>query len=41
MKSKEAKARIKFNKLLEDTGWRFFNDENGPATCFKEGSKNF
>ena len=41
MKSKEAKAWIKFNKLLEDTGWRFFNDENGPATCFEEASKNF
>lgn len=28
---KEAKARIKINKLLEASGWRFFDDENGPA----------
>ena len=26
---KEAKARIKINKLLEKAGWRFFNDETG------------
>ena len=31
MPSKEAKARIKINKLLEDAGWRFFEDENGSA----------
>ncbi len=31
MKAKEAKARIKINRLLEDAGWRFFDDENGPA----------
>ena len=31
MKPKEAKARIKINKLLESAGWRFFDDENGPA----------
>jgi type I restriction enzyme R subunit len=24
---KEAKARIKINKLLEEAGWRFFDDE--------------
>ncbi|MDR2642860.1 MAG: hypothetical protein LBC74_08700, partial [Planctomycetaceae bacterium] len=29
--SKEAKARIKINKLLEKAGWRFFDDENGKA----------
>lgn len=29
--SKEAKARIKINKLLEEAGWRFFDDEKGPA----------
>lgn len=29
--SKEAKARIKINKLLEEAGWRFFDNENGPA----------
>lgn len=28
---KEAKARIKINKLLEEAGWRFFDDENGKA----------
>ncbi len=31
MKAKEAKARLKINKLLEETGWRFFDDENGAA----------
>lgn len=31
MLSKEAKARLKINKLLEDAGWRFFDDENGYA----------
>ena len=31
MVEKEAKARIKINKLLEAAGWRFFDDENGPA----------
>jgi len=29
--SKEAKARIKINKLLEESGWRFFNTEKGQA----------
>ena len=28
----EAQARIKINALLRDAGWRFFPDENGPAT---------
>jgi len=28
---KEAKARIKINKLLEDSGWRFEDDQNGKA----------
>ena len=31
MKAKEAKARIKINNLLATAGWRFFDDENGPA----------
>lgn len=31
MKAKEAKARLKINKLLENAGWRFFDDENGTA----------
>ena len=29
--SKEAKARLKINKLLEKAGWRFFDNEKGPA----------
>lgn len=29
---KEARARIKINKLLEEAGWRFFDDESGSAT---------
>ena len=29
--SKEAKARIKINKLLEASGWRFFDTEKGQA----------
>ncbi|MBU0710436.1 DEAD/DEAH box helicase family protein [bacterium] len=29
--SKEAKARIKINQLLEEAGWRFFDNEKGPA----------
>jgi type I restriction enzyme R subunit len=29
--SKEAKARIKINKLLEEAGWRFFDSEEGNA----------
>ncbi len=28
---KEAKARIKINKLLREAGWRFFDNENDPA----------
>ena len=28
---KEAAARIKINKLLENAGWRFFADSGGPA----------
>ncbi len=29
--SKEANARIKINKLLEEAGWRFETNENGPS----------
>jgi type I restriction enzyme, R subunit len=29
--SQEAQARIKINKLLEEAGWRFEADGNGPA----------
>ena len=38
MKAKEAKARIKINKLLEAAGWRFFDDENGPANIQLEAN---
>ncbi len=31
MATKEAKARIKINRLLEEAGWRFFDNENGQA----------
>lgn len=34
--SKEAKARIKINKLLEEAGWRFFDTEEGPANILLE-----
>ncbi|MFA6293311.1 MAG: hypothetical protein WC637_16115, partial [Victivallales bacterium] len=36
MSEKEAKARIKINKLLEDAGWRFFDDANGSANIALE-----
>jgi type I restriction enzyme, R subunit len=35
---KEATARIKINRLLEEAGWRFFDDENGPANIRLESS---
>lgn len=31
MNSNEAKARIKINKLLEEAGWRFLDNDNGRA----------
>jgi type I restriction enzyme, R subunit len=34
--SKEATARIKINKLLEEAGWRFFDEEKGPANILLE-----
>lgn len=34
--SKEATARIKINKLLEEAGWRFFDDHDGPANIVLE-----
>lgn len=34
--NKEAKARIKINKLLEDAGWRFFDSPTGPANISLE-----
>lgn len=29
MAAKEAKARIKINRLLEEAGWHFFDSDNG------------
>ena len=34
--SKEAKARIKINRLLEAAGWRFFDDSSGKANIALE-----
>ena len=34
--SKEAKARIKINKLLEDVGWWFFDLDQGSANISLE-----
>lgn len=36
MAAKEAKARIKLNKLLEEAGWRFFDDIHGKANIVLE-----
>ena len=36
MSAKEAQARIKINKLLEESGWRFFDDANGKANIALE-----
>jgi len=33
---KEAQARIRINRLLEHAGWRFFDDEKGPANIALE-----
>ncbi len=35
---KEAKARIKINKLLEQSGWRFFDDEKVIANIVLENN---
>lgn len=34
--AKEAKARIKINKLLEEAGWRFFDTQEGRANVVLE-----
>ncbi|TLS68642.1 DEAD/DEAH box helicase [Mariprofundus erugo] len=36
MSAKEAQARIRINRLLEDAGWRFFDDEIGSANIALE-----
>ena len=36
MSAKEATTRIKINHLLQEAGWRFFDDENGPANICLE-----
>lgn len=38
MAEKEAKARIKINKLLEESGWRFFDNEKGRANIILENN---
>ena len=38
MSDKEAKARIKINKLLEEAGWRFSDDANGRANVVLENN---
>lgn len=38
MSEKEAKARIKINKLLEEAGWRFFDDAKGRANVVLENN---
>jgi len=38
MGSKEAKARIKINKLLEAAGWRFFDNDEGSANIQVEAN---
>ncbi len=38
MAEKEAKARIKINKLLEEAGWRFFDNESGRANVLLENN---
>lgn len=36
---KEAKSRIKINKLLEDAGWRFFDNDHGKANIHLESKE--
>lgn len=38
MRSKEARARIKINRLLEAAGWRFFDDVDGKANILLESN---
>ena len=36
MQRKEAQARVRINRLLEQTGWRFFPDKDGPDNIICE-----
>jgi type I restriction enzyme R subunit len=36
--TREAKARILINDLLQRSGWRFFDEENGPANIVLEAN---
>ena len=36
--AKEAKSRIKINKLLEESGWRFFDNDEGIANIILENN---
>ena len=38
MAAKEAKARIKINKLLEDAGWRLLDNDTGKANVIFENN---
>src|SRR3989344_2752407 len=40
MAQKEAKARIKINNLLQQSGWRFFDDNSGSRNIEVEGNVN-
>ncbi|MDP2820765.1 MAG: hypothetical protein Q8O39_00990 [bacterium] len=35
---KEVKARIKINELLQNAGWRFFDDKDGKASIVLENN---
>jgi type I restriction enzyme R subunit len=41
MSEKEARARIKINRLLEEAGWRFFDTEAGAANIILESNVKF
>jgi len=41
MKNKEASARIKINKLLEESGWRFEDSEKGRANIRLEAALRY
>ena len=38
MSTKKAKARLLIKKLLEDSGWRLLDDDNGKANVDVEGN---